>query len=63
MRIRQLQGLFGFTRQAYYQALHRQIKEQWLEKEIVDLVAGLRKEHPRLGGRKLYLLLKAVSAT
>jgi hypothetical protein len=50
--------LLGFTRQAYYQALHRQTKEQVQETQIVDMVAGLRKVHPRIGGRKLYLLLE-----
>jgi transposase InsO family protein len=58
VRIRQLQGLFGFTRQAYYQALHRQTEEQLQETQIVDMVNSLRKVHPRLGGRKMYLLLE-----
>jgi len=50
--------LFGFTRQGYYQALHRQIKEQVQETQIVDMVTNMRKAQPRLGGRKLYLLLE-----
>lgn len=58
MRIRQMQGLFGFTRQAYYQALHRQTKDQLLESQVVDMVVNIRKEQPRLGGKKLYLLLQ-----
>jgi transposase InsO family protein len=58
VRIRQLQGLFGFTRQAYYQAFQRQTKEQVQETQIVDMVTNIRKAQPRLGGRKLYLLLE-----
>jgi putative transposase len=38
--------------------LHRQTKEHLQETQIVDLVVSLRKAHPRLGGRKLYLLLE-----
>ena len=51
-------GLFGKTRHAYYDALWR--KESCLVREDVILqeVALIRKELPRLGTRKLHHLLQ-----
>ncbi len=56
-------GLFGKTRHAYYDSLWR--KESSLVKEDVILqeVAAIRKELPRLGTRKLHHLLQSVLAT
>lgn len=58
IRIRQLEGLLGFTRQAYYQYWQRQAQDISQEEVIINLVRQIRKDHPRLGGRKLYQLLK-----
>jgi putative transposase len=49
---------FGVTRQAYYQSKNR-IQRDLIEQEILlDKIAGIRKDHKRLGGRKLYFLLE-----
>lgn len=58
LHIRQLEGSLGFSRQAYYQYWQRQQGQAGQEAQVVELVKGLRLEHPRLGGRKLYDLLK-----
>jgi hypothetical protein len=58
IRIRQLEGLLGFTRQGYYQYWHRQAQEVDQDGQILELVKQIRREHPRIGGRKLCLLLK-----
>jgi transposase InsO family protein len=58
VHIRQLEGLLGFTRQGYYQYWHRQAQEVDQDGQILELVRQIRWEHPRIGGRKLYLLLK-----
>ena len=52
-------GWFGITRQAYYQNnwedISRTIEEDLLLREIKEI----RKFHPRMGGRKLYVKLEA----
>lgn len=50
--------LFGITRQAYYQH-HNQSIELELEHELVlQEVVQIRKHHPRIGTRKLYIMLE-----
>lgn len=50
--------LFGVTRQAYYQSFHREqcvgIEQELVLKEVVSI----RKNHPRIGTRKLYVMLE-----
>lgn len=50
--------LFGVTRQAYYQSFYRDefvgIEEELILKEVVSI----RKNHPRIGTRKLYVMLE-----
>ena len=50
--------LFGVTRQAYYQSFYRdefvKIEEELVLKEVVSI----RKNHPRIGTRKLYVKLE-----
>lgn len=58
LHIRQLEGLLGFSRQAYYQYWQRQSQQVDDEAAVVKLVKALRKEHPQMGGRKLYEQLK-----
>ncbi len=56
--IDELCNLFGNTRQAYYQSI-RFKEQQAYELEIVlQLVVKIRIKQPRIGGRKLYKLLK-----
>ena len=58
VHIRKLERLLGFTRQGYYQYWHRQNLEVSHEDQLIELVKQVRQEHPRIGGRKLYLLLQ-----
>src|SRR4051794_36182152 len=50
--------LFGKTRQAYYDHYWRQSDDQLQEALIVELVRSIRQRLPRLGARKLLLLLE-----
>jgi transposase InsO family protein len=54
LHIRQLEGVLGFSRQAYYQYWQRQADQPNHEADVVELVKAIRGEHPRMGGRKLY---------
>ncbi len=50
-------GLFGITRQAYYNYFWKQ-QESTLEESIVlNMVNSIRESQPKLGGKKLYYLL------
>jgi len=55
--IRQLEGVLGFTRQGYYQYWQRQTEQQD-DLNVLRLVRPIRRDHPRIGGRKLYSLLQ-----
>lgn len=49
---------FGVTRQAYYQNKHR-VQQNLIQQEILlDQIKNIRKNHKRLGGRKLFFKLK-----
>lgn len=49
---------FGVTKQAYYQNKHR-VQQNLIQQEILlDQVKNIRKNHKRLGGRKLFFKLK-----
>lgn len=48
----------GFSRQAYYQGTEVRRRREVDEEVIVKLVTEQRKQHPRMGGRKLCHLLK-----
>lgn len=52
-------ALFGYTRQAYYQQSWSQAEKSLEEQLILQLVSASRSEQPRLGVRKLYVLLEA----
>ncbi len=47
-------GPIGFSRQAYYQYWPRQAAEAGQDVVVIRLAKALRKEHPQMGGRKLY---------
>lgn len=53
-----MSGLFGFSRQAYDQHESRQFTGEEREQQVLELVARVREEHPRVGGKKRYYLLK-----
>jgi transposase InsO family protein len=50
--------LFGVTRQAYYQHLDKNMDIELEEELIIKEVYKIRKQHPRIGTRKLYVLLE-----
>ncbi|MDY0907787.1 IS3 family transposase [Pedobacter sp. CFBP9032] len=50
--------MFGVSRQVYYRSEKRRIRKQDLSAEIIGLVMGVRMKMPRIGGRKLYHILK-----
>ncbi|WP_308788912.1 IS3 family transposase [Prolixibacter denitrificans] len=50
--------LFGFTRQAHHKHYKKQERAIVENHIIVQMVNEIRKEHPRMGTRKLYHLLK-----
>ena len=50
-------GLFGKTRNAYYDHQRRAAGQAVLEGLVLDLVADIREDLPRLGTRKLHFLL------
>jgi transposase InsO family protein len=51
-------GVFGRTRQAYYKQTAQTIRIRFQAEIVLELVCDLRRKMPRLGGRKLYFLLK-----
>lgn len=51
--------LFGFTKQAYYKSCGRAAECLYRERLICSCVESLRREDPRLGGRKLWLMVKS----
>jgi putative transposase len=52
-------GWFGVTRQAYYQNGWRSIDTTIEEELVLKEVLGIRKNHPRMGTRKLYEKLQS----
>lgn len=58
MALAKLCKWFGITRQAYYKFNKQIVKESVEEELILKEVANIRKLHPRMGTRKLYLKLQ-----
>lgn len=54
----QLVNLFQYGTQAYYKHLKTEATEQLQQAIVVKLVGELRLKMPRIGGKKLYYLLK-----
>lgn len=54
MSVDEICALFGKTRQAYYQRINYKYQEHAEEGIILDLIADLRRDMGRLGGRKLW---------
>jgi transposase InsO family protein len=50
--------LFGITRQAYYQYLYQALDSSIEEELIIKEVLAIRKLHPRIGARKIYIMLE-----
>ena len=58
LHIRQLEGALGFSRQGYYQYWQRRAGQINTDEAVLGLVKKVRKDHPRMGGKKLYELIK-----
>lgn len=58
MSVETICGWFGLSRQAWYQRRSRQEKREEEERRIVAQVRKLRRNHPRMGVRKLLHRLK-----
>ena len=52
--LEKLCGLFGLTRQAYYQYMKRGIDNVFKEELVIKKVLCIRQHHRRMGARKLY---------
>lgn len=50
--------LFGVTRQAYYQSFYREEFVGTEQELVLKEVLSIRKNHPRIGTRKLYVILE-----
>lgn len=58
--LQRLCGLFGYSRQGYHKRQIQEEKQAFKSAVVVDLVKGVRKDIPRIGGKKLYFMLKGV---
>ena len=58
MSIARLCAAYGITRQAYYQERRRRSQEAVTHTRILDLVRLVRRRHPRMGTRKLLVVLQ-----
>jgi len=54
----QLCRLFGVSRQSFYQYWQNQALQSNEQQIVLDLVRQIRKDHPVIGTRKLYLMIK-----
>ena len=50
--------MLGVNRQVYYRSIKSRLHKQSIAKKVIDLVREIRMIMPRLGGKKLYFLLK-----
>lgn len=50
--------LFGITRQAYYQHLYQCVDVELEHELVIQQVKHIRSQHPRIGTRKLYVMLE-----
>ena len=57
--LQRLCGLFGYSRQSYRKGQIRAEKQAFESALVVDLVREVRKKIARIGGKKLYFILKA----
>lgn len=56
--LNQLYRALGISKQAVHQRLNRELRQHWLEHQLLYLVYELRAEHPTMGSRDMYHLLK-----
>lgn len=54
---------FGVTRQSYYQARQRALREAAEDQLLVAMIQDIRRLHPRMGGRKILFKLRSSMAS
>jgi transposase InsO family protein len=54
----QVYEVAGISRQGYHKQSHRQEEKALMYSRIKELVQELREDHPRIGARKLFVMLK-----
>jgi len=58
MKVTDMAQLFGITRQGYYKMQKRKLEQKTVNEMVKKKIMEVRKLMPRLGGRKLFYLLK-----
>ena len=58
INIKQLCGLFGHNRQSYYQHRYRRRKKAIEHTEVLSMVVQVRKDHPRIGTKKIHYMIR-----
>lgn len=58
----QICAQFSISRQAHYQKCSREADRQVAEATILELIRQVRREHPKMGGRKLLFKIKPILA-
>ena len=53
-----LSGLFGISRQAHYSHVKKEYRRGLDTERVVEMVKAVRSVHPRIGGRKVYSIIK-----
>lgn len=51
-------GLFGLSRQAYYEFIKRSMHNKLRDEQVLLMIKSMRSVHPRMGTRKMYKVLK-----
>ena len=57
--IERLCGLFGLSRQAYYNYRKRSVQKYLETDQVIKLIKAVRSVHPRMGCRKIYSTIKS----
>lgn len=58
--LNQLYRAIGISKQALHQRLDRELKEQSYQHQLLFLIHELRENHPTMGARDMYFLLKPI---
>ncbi|MDR2286159.1 MAG: hypothetical protein LBE04_01595, partial [Prevotellaceae bacterium] len=59
--IRYLSSYFGYTRDGYYKSISRISSVELSKAMLITSVMAIRRQHPRMGGKKMYYLLRDLS--
>ena len=53
-KMQALYGMVGITKQGHYKRIRRERELCWISEDILSKATAIRKDHPRMGCRKLY---------